>query len=263
MRPAAADSRATTATSGDDVATLVLVTGGSRGIGAALVAAAPSGARVVQLSRSAGDGRAVHRPVDLATREGLRRAGEVVAREVAAFAGDRLVLVHAAGTLDPIGFAGEVHGERVLDNAVLNSVAPQVVGHAFLAAARRHPASRAELVHLSSGAATSTYPGWATYCAAKAAVEHWTRTVGEEQRHRAEHDGARPVTVLAVAPGVVDTGMQDRIRSTAARDFPRVDKFRALHADGALLAPDDVAARTWALLDDPPPTGTVLDLRDR
>ena len=140
---------------------------------------------------------------------------------------------------------------------LLNSAAPQLLGDAFLRAAR-HSRARCDLVFVSSGAAYSVYEGWSSYCAGKAAVDHWTRTVGAEQARR----GGR-CRVLSIAPGVVATGMQDEIRRTPERDFPEVARFVALLEQGALRSPDDVARDLWRLvLDDGVENGAVLDLRE-
>jgi NAD(P)-dependent dehydrogenase (short-subunit alcohol dehydrogenase family) len=131
-----------------------------------------------------------------------------------------------------------------------------VLGDAFLRAlGERVP--RADLAMISSGAATRVYEGWSAYGAGKAALDHWVRTVGAEQERR----GGR-CRVLAVAPGVVETPMQERVRASAPGDFPAVERFRDLHARGELLAPDDVASRLWSLLDRALPNGSVVDLRE-
>ncbi|GGI08328.1 SDR family NAD(P)-dependent oxidoreductase [Egicoccus halophilus] len=236
---------------------LVVVTGGSAGLGAALLAAAPAGAHRVDVSRS---GRAPaggeHWPLDLADPEDWTTFAEAFARTVADRSWERITVVHNAGTIEPIGFVGEVDTATYTRHVLLNSAATQVVGHAVLAALRDLPIRR-ELLLISSGAARTARPGWAAYGAAKAAGDHWVRAVGQEQAQRGG------CVVLAVAPGVVATGMQERIRATDAEDFPGVERFRRLHEDGALLAPSDVAPRLWALLDDPSvSSGDVLDLRD-
>ncbi|HVR32191.1 MAG TPA: SDR family NAD(P)-dependent oxidoreductase, partial [Acidimicrobiia bacterium] len=128
------------------------------------------------------------------------------------------------------------------------------VGDAFLRAvnSRRMPAT---LVMITSRVARTAYPGWSAYCAGKAAMDHWVRTVGAEQAIRL---GAK---VVAVAPGVVDTPMQAEARSTDQADFPDVHRFRKLAADGDLADPADVARRKRAVvagLD----SGAVVDLRD-
>jgi len=55
--------------------------------------------------------------------------------------------------------------------------------------------------------------------------------------------------------------MQVQIRATDARDFPEVERFRALHREGALRAPSEVARQIWTLLRGEIENGAVLDLR--
>jgi benzil reductase ((S)-benzoin forming) len=139
---------------------------------------------------------------------------------------------------------------------LLGSACPQVLGDAFLRAARR---TRAEcrLLLITSGAAHSVYPGWSAYGAGKAAVDQWARTAGAEQARR----GGR-VRVLAVAPGIVATAMQEQIRAAAAGDFPDVARFVEFFESGQLREPREVAAEIWALLERELPNGAVVDLRD-
>lgn len=235
---------------------LVFVTGGSSGIGRALIETLPfADARVVHFARRPAPGVAENHAVDLADPRAWVEVAEVFEREVEAFEGDRVVLVHAAGVLTPIGFAGEVDADAYRAHVLLNSAAPQVLGDAFLRALRESPAA-ATLLFVGSGASTSVYEGWSGYCAGKAAVDHWTRVVGAERDRR----GGRQ-RVLCVAPGVVATAMQDEIRDTAERDFPAVAQFHALHRDGVLRAPHDVARELWTLALRGLPNGSVLDVR--
>jgi len=239
----------------DEVRYLVFVSGGSSGIGAALARAVPwKGVRVLTLSRRPAAGLE-HLAVDLAEPAGWEAAAKAFAREVAGFAGERVVFFHAAGTLTPIGFAGEVDPAAYRRNVLVNSAAPQVLGDAFLRAAQTTRA-RCDLVFISSGAAHSIYEGWTSYAAGKAAVDQWTRTAGAEQARR----GGR-CRVVAVAPGVVATAMQEEIRRSPTRNFPQVSRFIELHKAGALREPDEAAREIWALLARDFPNGAVLDLR--
>lgn len=236
---------------------LLFVTGGSAGIGQALVGAAPAGTRVVDVSRSGADRADRHVAADLSDPASWPRVRAVVHEEVDGFAGDRVTFVHAAGALEPIGFAGEVDPDAYARNVLVNAAAGQVLGDGFLAAVRARDDLRRELVLVTSGAARTPYPGWSAYGAGKAALDQWVRTVGEEQQQRGH------VLVCAVAPGVVATAMQAAIRASDPRDFPRVERFRDLHADGALRDPATVAADLWRLLDEGVATGSVVDLRQR
>jgi len=235
---------------------LVFVSGGSSGIGEALLRTLPfAPARVFEVSRRGAPGCS-HLRADLAVPAEWPRVAELFRRELEGFAGERAVFVHSAGTLGPIGFAGEEDARAYADAVLLDAAAPQVLGDAFLRAARRTRAD-CRLLLISSGAAHHVYEGWSAYGAGKAAVDQWARTAGAEQQRR----GGR-VRVLAVAPGIVATAMQEQIRATRAQDFPEVARFQELFTTGQLRQPREVAAEIWALVDHDLPNGAVVDLRD-
>ncbi|HYZ07950.1 MAG TPA: SDR family NAD(P)-dependent oxidoreductase [Pseudonocardiaceae bacterium] len=234
---------------------LVWISGASSGIGLAMAETVPwDGARVIGISRRAASG-VEHLQADLADPSSWAAVGDSFRRELDHFDGDRVAFVHAAGMAGPIGFAGEVDTAAYTANALLNSAAPQVLGHLFLAAAREVAASR-HLVMLTSGAAGSVYPGWASYGAGKAAVDQWVRNAGAEQSTRGG------VQVLAVAPGTVDTATQEQLRATSEEAFPKRQKFVDLHREGKLSDPSEVATAIWELLDRGLDNGSVIDLRE-
>ncbi len=235
--------------------TLIWISGASGGIGQALARTVPwAAARVIGISRTPLPG-IEHVEADLADPASWAAVEGSFRQELKGFAGARVVFVHAAGTLDPMGFVGEVDTDTYARNVILNSASPQVLGQMFVAAARDVPAQR-HLVMLTSGAAKSVYPGWSSYGAAKASVDQWVRNVGAEQSKRGG------VQVVAVAPGTVDTAMQSVLRQTSERSFPSRQKFVDLHAAGKLRDPDAVARDIWGLLDRGLDNGTVIDLRD-
>ena len=234
---------------------LIWITGASSGIGAALARTVPwDGARLVGVSRRVppvGE----HLEADLAEPSSWVDVGAAFRRELEGFDGDRVVFIHAAGTLEPLGFAGEVDSAAYQRNVILNSAAPQVLGHLFLSASRDVQAER-HLVMVTSGAAKSAYAGWTSYGAGKAAIDQWVRNAGAEQEIRGG------VRVLSVAPGTVDTGMQAQLRETPEEDFPKRQRFLDLHRDGKLTDPDQVARDLWDLLGRGLENGSVVDLRE-
>lgn len=196
-----------------------------------------------------------HLPADLARPESWQEVGEAVRRELAGFAGERVVLIHSAGTLDPIGFAGDVDSAEYLRSIMLNCVATQVIGAMFVEATAGLEASRS-LVMISSGAAHKVYPGWSAYGASKAALDQWVRIVGAEQEIRGG------VRVFGIAPGVVDTGMQTQVRNTDEHQFPTRQRFIDLHAEGMLSPVEDIAEMIWEQIAAGPKNGSIVDLRE-
>src|SRR5947208_6657341 len=143
-------------------ASLIWISGASSGIGEALARTVPwDDARIIGISRRRPEGMD-HAEADLSDPSSWQVVGDSFRQELGSFDGERAVFIHAAGTIEPIGFAGEVDTNAYAANVLLNSAAPQVLGHLFLAAARDVPAER-HLVMLTSGAANSVYPGWSSY----------------------------------------------------------------------------------------------------
>jgi len=235
---------------------LIWISGASSGIGGALARTVPwDGARVIGINRRPVEGFE-HVEADLADPSTWPAVGEMFRKDLAGFEGDHVVFIHAAGALEPIGYAADVDGDAYQANVVLNSAAPQVLGQLFLAAAAGVDADR-HLVFLTSGAARSVYPGWTAYGAAKAATDQWVRNAGAEQ---AERGG---VNVVAIGPGTVDTDMQRQLRETTEDQFPQRQKFVDLHANDKLTPPEDAARDIWSLLvGGRLENGAIVDLRE-
>lgn len=239
--------------------TLIVVTGASSGIGQALAsAAASSGATVATCSRSKASG--IHLSVDLSDPASWPAFSEWVNVLVGDSEWQRVVFVHSAATINPIGFAGMTDAAAATSSVLLNAASPIVIGDAFLRALHSNPSAtrRAVLLQISSGAGKRPFPGWSTYCAAKAAVDMWVKTVGAEQS--LVNNGAR---VLSIGPGVVATGMQEQIRSSTKEQFPQVEDFQKLSDDGILASPQVVGSKLWEIANSLTwDSGAVMDIRD-
>ncbi|WP_051377877.1 SDR family NAD(P)-dependent oxidoreductase [Derxia gummosa] len=216
------------------MARLALITGGSRGLGAAFVAQLQAeGWEVVEFSRAAPHACSVK--VDLGA---LAASGPVLDAKLAELAArdwDEVLAVLNAATLAPIGPTARKPPAEVLGNLDLNLKAPVLFAALFVKHFQRH-AARKLLANISSGAALKGYAGWSLYCAAKAGLENHVRSIALEQAGE-----AHPVLAVNVDPGVMDTEMQAAIRATGIDDFPAVERFHGLQAAGMLRAPETVA----------------------
>jgi benzil reductase ((S)-benzoin forming) len=236
------------------VASLIFITGGSSGIGAAMAQDVPyADARIINISRRGQPG-CEHYEADLADPAAWRGVADLFEREMADFSGERVVFVHSAGTLQPIGFAGEVASDDYARQVLLNSASPQILGDAYLAAARNTEAN-CYAIMITSGAAFTVFEGWSAYCAGKAAMDQWVRTAGAEQARR----GGR-CRLISVAPGIVETAMQREIREASVDDFPSVEMFHAFHENDQSRDPAEAAREIWSLLDRDLENGAVVDL---
>ncbi len=200
----------------------VIVTGASRGIGAAAAEAlVAEGASVLLLARSA-DGITT-----LATR--LRKSGQAEAMtcDVSEFSqvqaavgraheafGRIDVLVNNAGVIEPIGPMAAADPRAWAHAADINFKGVFFGMRAVLPAMRQQGSG--VIVNLGSGAAHNPLEGWSHYCAAKAATDMLTRCAHVENR-------GRGVRVFSLSPGTVATDMQRKIRASGINPVSQMD----------------------------------------
>ena len=178
---------------------------------------------------------------------------ELVAATLSRF-GRLDALVNNAGILSPMAPIAEADPQAWQYNLAVNMLGPFYLVRAGLQALRH---SRGRIVNVSTGAARHPIEGCSAYCAAKAALTHFTTVLAAEERD---------VTAVAVRPGVVDTAMQDQIRNEGAKVMPaqRFQYFSSLKAAGS-LEPPEVPARSiaWLALHCPPEwSGDFLEYDD-
>jgi NADP-dependent 3-hydroxy acid dehydrogenase YdfG len=215
-----------------DARPLALVTGASRGIGAAVAEAlAPThdlllgGRDADALEAVAADlpGARVW-PVELTDAGALADAVAGI---------DRLdVLVHSAG-IGPLGTVENSPAEQWRQTFEVNVVAVAELTRLLLPALRT---ARGRVVCINSGAGFTARPGWGSYAASKFALRAFADAL------RAEEAG-NGVRVTSVHPGRTDTDMQ---RAVVAHEGGEYDGTRFLRAESvarvvllAVTAPSD------------------------
>lgn len=237
-----------------------ILTGHSRGLGAALAGTLlERGIPLLGISRQSSAALAAAYPgllheacldlADTATVLGWL-AGDALQDFLAGHDGP-LLLINNAGVLGPMAALAAQDVGEIARAVAVNVTAPLLLSAAL---ARRH-AGELRILHISSGAARTSYAGWSIYGATKAALDHHARCVVADAR--------ASVRICSLAPGVIDTGMQDAIRAASEKNFPLRDRFVALHAEGRLSAPDSVAlAAVDYLLGEKFGSQPVADLRE-
>jgi NAD(P)-dependent dehydrogenase (short-subunit alcohol dehydrogenase family) len=146
----------------------------------------------------------------------------------------------------------------VLSQAIRVSLeAPILLSWAFLSATGDWAGTR-KVLNISSGLGRWAMAGAASYCAAKAGLDHFTRSVALEEAARP--NGAR---LVSLAPGVIATDMQVQLRTAGADRFSERQRFVDLHAKGGLDSPEAAAAKILAWLGRPDFGATpVADVRE-
>jgi 3-oxoacyl-[acyl-carrier protein] reductase len=211
-----------------------IVTGGSRGIGAAIVrrlvrdgvavtinyASGRSAADALVAEIEAADGRAIAVQADLADPATPARLFDAAE---AAFGGVD-VLVNNAGVME-LGPLADMTDEAFARQTSINL---DSVFRSMREAARRLR-DGGRIVSFSSSVVGLYQPGYGVYAATKAAVEAMTHVLAKEL-------GGRRITVNAVAPGPVETRL-----FLEGKSEQQVRAIAAMNPFGRLGQPDDIA----------------------
>jgi NAD(P)-dependent dehydrogenase (short-subunit alcohol dehydrogenase family) len=215
----------------------VLLTGASRGLGAALFRRlAAKGARVVGVAR---DGAPLERVVgeiraqggtayglgfDVGQKDAIHR----ITGAATALIGPIDLLIHNASTLGPtpLRLLLDTECEDLEQVLSVNLVGPFRLSK--VVAGSMALRGRGTIVHVSSDAAVEAYPRWGAYSVSKAALDHLGRLFAAEL-------GELGVRVFCVDPGEMNTVMH-------AAAVPEADP-------STLADPDAVAARIVRLIE--------------
>lgn len=232
----------------------VLITGASRGIGAAAARVfAQAGANVVLTARSAEalaglaaeiGPKALAMPCDVSRYADVAQAVEAAQSTF----GTLDVLIGNAGVIEPISHLDAADPEawgHVID------INLKGVFHGMRAAM---PVMTAQgggtIITISSGAAHNALEGWSHYCASKAGAAMLTMCADKEGR-------AAGLRVMGLSPGTVATQMQTEIKASGINPVSQLDWSDHIPADWP------AKALLWMCSADADPfIGQEISLRD-
>ncbi len=246
----------TSTNSGASSRKLTILTGASRGMGLAIAQALVArGEALVCISRrvneeltaaSARSGAVLEQwSCDLAQpADAAKRVGEWLAAQDGS-AWDTVTLLNNAGVLPRIAPMSELDVSDITHAMRVGLEAPMALTSAFLKATKDWSVKR-RVLNISSGLGRRAMASQASYCAAKAGMDHFTRCLALEEA--LQSNGAK---VCSLAPGVIDTDMQIHLRAADESAFPDIQGFVNLKAQGMLASPADAARSVLAFLDKP------------
>jgi 3-oxoacyl-[acyl-carrier protein] reductase len=233
---------------------VVLVTGGSRGIGRACAEMlAGAGAHVV-INYQGNEAAAAETAEAIGARGGKAEIKQFDVADPDAVDEAITEMVKRLGRFDVLvsnaGIARDSLLMRVKKEDIDATFATNVAGAMYCAKAAIRPmmrARRGRIIHLSSVVAESGNPGQAVYSASKAALIGLTKTLAREY-------ASRGITVNAVAPGFIATDMTAKLPEEAQKHI--VDQTPV----GRVGTPLEVAAAVLFLASDEAAyiTGQVL-----
>ena len=232
---------------------LFIITGASRGMGLAMARQLlQPGNALLCISRSANETLAVQAKQaganlmqwtqDLALGARTSARLEQWLREQSGSSFVSATLINNAGVIPRIGPLSEADADDLSHALRVGLEAPMQLTSAFLRATANWPGQR-KVLNISSGLGRRAMASQAGYCAAKAGMDHFTRCVALEEALKT--NGAK---LCSLAPGVIDTGMQEQLRAADSNAFPDQSSFLNLKTSGALAAPSEAAQKVLAVL---------------
>lgn len=235
-----------------------IVTGASKGIGFELSRQLRAkGNKVIGVARTVPAGAEDFVVADLAQTEGVAELIESLIGEHRE-AASSFTLINNAGMVDPIGLIGSVCAEEMTTAIAVNLTAPMILSNAFIAMLKEFKGSK-RIVNISSGAGRNAYEGWGTYCTTKAGLDHFSRVVALEQAN-----AKYPVDIVSIAPGIIDTGMQETIRASQEEAFPLLEQFIEYKEQGLLSSAEYTAEKLIEFMkhEDFQVVGPIADIRN-
>ena len=237
---------------------VVIVTGASRGIGAAAaMALGRAGATLMLTARSVAAAETVAADIRRAGGVAAAMACDVsdwnavqrLATETQRHYGKIDALINNAGVIEPIAVTAESD-----PTAWARLIEINLVGAYYAIRAVLPPmlaAGGGTIVNISSGAAHNPLEGWSAYCSGKAGLAMLTRQIALEH-------AAQGIRVFGFQPGTTDTEMQVVIRASGINPvskIPRENLTPVAHPAAAIVylctsAADDLAGKEFSLRDE-------------
>lgn len=239
---------------------LFIITGASKGIGKSLVnlLSENSENHIIGISRSIVEkekSNVQHLSLDLGDFEAVNKGFEQIFPNEDF---ERIVLINNAGWIGQIDYFGKLEAKNIQAIHNVNTIAPALLMNEFVHKYRDSKNSERTVINISSGAAKKGIDGWSGYSSSKAALNMMTESAQEEA-----NKSNSKIKFFALSPGVVDTNMQEDIRSAPEDGFSLLGKFTGLKKDNALSSPEEAAEKIIYLIENRDDfEGVLQDVRE-
>jgi NAD(P)-dependent dehydrogenase (short-subunit alcohol dehydrogenase family) len=228
-----------------------IIAGASRGIGRTIALAfAREGATLFLAARTEREleetavvcreagGRAEIVATDVSSWDQVQHLIRRVIRE----AGQVDILVNSAGIYGPIGLTADVEISSWRRGVEVNLFGTLYLCRALLPHLIQR--KQGKIILLGGGGATAPLPNFSSYAASKAAVVRLADTLAEEVK-------GFNIQVNVIAPGLVDTKLQDEVLEAGERAGGLFDKIKQARKSGAGAVSPEIAARLALFLASP------------
>lgn len=238
---------------------VVIITGGSKGIGNALSKQYSKNNYIVySIARTKNSLLSINQlACDVSN---IKQLKKVITRIFSTLKKEKIsdiTLINNAGILGDIAPVEKNNLENIIQTVQVNLTVPIITSSLFVKHTKGWSSSK-KIINISSGASSNPYEGWSSYCSTKAGIDMLTKVVAKEQS-----SVKNGVKIWAIRPGVVNTQMQTQIRNTPKKNFTMLDKFVSLYKKEQLFSPDFVAKKIFIIdTEQHVKSGEIVDVRE-
>ncbi len=170
-----------------------------------------------------------------------------------------IVLINNSGVLSEIKRIGRLKNKDIINDYNVNIVSPSILINNFIKKYQNYNNNRT-ILNVSSGAGRHTIDAWSVYCASKSALDMFSENIKLEQSFYSKENR---IAIFSVAPGVIDTKLQDTIRESKKEDFSELEKFVSLKKNNELASPEETAKLLLQIIDNRNDyNNVILDVRN-
>ncbi|MBW6483212.1 MAG: SDR family NAD(P)-dependent oxidoreductase [Vicingaceae bacterium] len=152
-----------------------------------------------------------------------------------------ITLINNAGIVGDIKHLGNLDAKKIISTYNINLVAPTLLINQFFNTYNNK--IQKLVVNISSGAGRSPIDGWSVYCASKAGLDMLSLVFKTELEHNNIN-----TNIISLAPGIIDTSMQDEIRKADKTNFSNIERFIEYKNNGDLSNPKETAKQVYAFI---------------
>ncbi|WP_110930152.1 SDR family NAD(P)-dependent oxidoreductase [Paenibacillus bouchesdurhonensis] len=236
-----------------------IITGTSKGIGEQLASMLlDRGHYVYGIARGSSEAlrsysNYTHRTFDLSEIKAIDSLIEEIVNGVNINDSEIICLVNNAAVLEPLKPIERCTPVEIQQHLQVSLMAPMILTSSFIRCTE-HMDIRRKIMNLSSGSGTHPAPGMSVYCTAKAGINMFTECLGLEQSSR-----SRPVEIIAVDPGMVETELQAAARGKDEQEFGMAKLFKQAHESGQIQSTEELGRHLLRIIEDEIAPGRLVN----
>ena len=146
--------------------------------------------------------------------------------------GHDIILINNAADIGEITTINKKSKHTIISEFTLNIITPTILSHHII---KKYPNHNKLIINISSGAANKPIGSWGIYCASKSALDMLTKVVANEKHKK--------LNIISIHPGIINTNMQKKIRTTDIEVFPLQAQFMNYYQKNMLEPADYIAKK--------------------